>query len=167
MCDGFGLVTMSVRGFSGFLGTIAVRIRIIPVRVVVVRSAGIDGIENDAENAALTLCSKSRVRVKASLGVSPLANDEQHTVCLHGKNDGIGGGHNGRRIDDDEFELRAQLGDGLDELCGRRANPRDWGGRGPVGMATKLGIVGCGTDTRSRLENAGEIGTEARILAAG
>src|SRR5713101_233373 len=96
--DGFGIVIMSVGTFGGFLGTIAIGIRIIAVRVVVVRSAGIDGIENDAENAALDAMQQVARARESFLGCFATANDEQHTIGLHGKNYGIGGGHDGRRI---------------------------------------------------------------------
>src|SRR5207249_1749777 len=51
MSNGIGLIFM--RSFKSFLGTISIRIGIIPVGVVVVRRAGIHGVENDAEDVAL------------------------------------------------------------------------------------------------------------------
>src|ERR1700687_6465704 len=104
---------------SCFLGPISIRVRIIAIRVVVVRSAGIHGIENNAEDSALDATQQVARASESFLGSFAAANDDQHAIGLHGKNYGIGGGHDGRRINDDELELGAEFGDGLDELVGR------------------------------------------------
>jgi hypothetical protein len=46
--DGFSKIVMLLRRFGRFLRTIAIRIRIVPIRIVVVRSAGIHRIQDDA-----------------------------------------------------------------------------------------------------------------------
>ncbi len=108
-----------MRSVRCFLGTISIRVGIIAVRVVVVRGAGIHGIENNAEDSALDAIEKVACASESFLGGFAATNDDQHAIGLHGKNHGIGGGHDGGRINDDELELGAEFGDGLDELVGR------------------------------------------------
>src|SRR5260370_13622512 len=104
-----------MRSVSCFLGTISIRVGIIPIRVVVVRGVGIHGIENNAEDAALNAIEKVARASESFLGRFAAANDDQHAICLHGKNHVVGGGHDGGRIKDDELELGAELADGLDD----------------------------------------------------
>ena len=85
-----------MRSFNHFLGTISIRVRIIPIRVVVIRGAGIHGIENDAEDSALHAIEQITGAREGSLGCFATPNDEQDAVGLHGKNHGISGGHDRR-----------------------------------------------------------------------
>ena len=56
----------------GVLAAVPAGMRIVAIRIVVVRGVGIHSIQYHIERWHLTLTSRSRVRVKASFGVSPL-----------------------------------------------------------------------------------------------
>src|SRR5438046_6214691 len=98
-----------------------------------------------------TLVSRSRVRVKATLGVSPLrttsstpsACTERITASVATM---IGGESSTINLN---FERSSTMASA--SLC-EESRSAGFGGRGPVGMATRLGIAGCGIDTRSRLD---------------
>src|SRR5712692_1461139 len=112
--DGFGIFFML--SFSRFLGAISARVWIIAVRVVVIRGAGIHGVEDHTEDSALDAIEQVAGASESFLGCFAAANDEKNAVSLHRKNHGIGGSHYGRGIDDDKLELGAQLGNSVGEF---------------------------------------------------
>src|SRR6267378_8548945 len=105
-----------MRGLSRFLRAVAIRVWVIPIRVVVVRRPGIDGIENDAEDVALDATEKIARPTEGCLRCCPATNDEQDAVSLHGNNHGIRSSHDRRRINNDKLVFCTQLGDGVSEL---------------------------------------------------
>src|SRR5208337_3039200 len=75
---------------QGFLGTIAVRIGVIPVRIVVIRGAGVDGVEDNSQQMALDADEQVSCAREGFLGSLAAANDEEHAIGLHGENHRIG-----------------------------------------------------------------------------
>src|SRR5271155_19771 len=99
----------------------------------------------------LTLTSKSRVRVKASLGVSPLRTTSRTpSVWTDRITASVAAMTGGESITTNLNFVRSSA----------IASANLWednksaglGGSGPVGIAARLGMSGCGTVTRSRLE---------------
>jgi hypothetical protein len=99
----------------------------------------------------LTLVSRSRARVKASFGVSPLRTTSRTpSACTETITASVAAMIGGESITMNLYWLRS---------C-RMASASLWedsrsagfGGSGPVGIATRFGIAGWGTVTRSRLE---------------
>src|ERR1700744_6044826 len=98
-----------------------------------------------------TLINRSRVRVKASLGVSPLrttmttpsAFTERITASVAAITGGVSMTMNLN------FVRNAVIAAGSRWDESRSAG---FGGNGPVGIAERFGIAGCCTVTRSRLE---------------
>src|SRR5271168_2065580 len=83
-------VSIVVGHIFGFLGTIAIRVRIVAIRIVVVRSAGIHRIQDDAENVALDAEEEIASTGEGLFGGLAAAHDEENAIGLHGQNDGIG-----------------------------------------------------------------------------
>src|SRR6267143_5508840 len=98
-----------------------------------------------------TLDSRSRVRAKASFGVSPLrttrstpsARTERITASVAAM---IGG--ESMTIN---LNLVRNAAIASASLC-EESKSAGFGGNGPVGIAARFGIAGCGTVTRSKLE---------------
>ena len=105
------------------------------------------------------------MRVKASLGVSPLRTTISTPSALHAENHGVGSGHDGRRVDDDEFEFGAQFGDRVGEAVRRKQVGRIWRQRA---RRNRREIRNRGMLHGDEIEarNAGEIGAEAGVLVA-
>jgi len=108
-----------VSGISGFLRAVTIGIGIVPIRIVIVWSAGIHRIQDDAENVALDADKQIARAGEGFLGSFAAANDQEYAIRLNRKDNRVGGGHDGRRIDDDEFEFGAQFGDGLGQFVRR------------------------------------------------
>src|SRR5262249_12484105 len=108
---GFALRILDIawREFPGFLRTIAIGVGVVSIRVVIIGGAGIHPVENDTQDRALHAVERVARAREGYFGSLAAANHEQHAVGLDGKNHGIRGRHNRRRIDNDELELRAQL----------------------------------------------------------
>src|SRR5262249_45383456 len=79
-----------------FLGTITIRIWIIPVRVVIIRRAGVDRVEYYPEDSRLYAGQQVARSSKRHFGSFAATDHEQHTVGLHGEDHGIGGRHDRR-----------------------------------------------------------------------
>src|SRR5712664_805670 len=105
-----------MRSLSCFLRAVAVRVWVIPIRVVVVRRARIDGIENDSEDTALDTTEKIARPSEGFLGRFSAPNDEQDAVRLYGNNHSIRSSQDRGRINNDKLVFCAQLGDGVGEL---------------------------------------------------
>jgi len=84
LSNGIGIIFM--RSFNRLLRTGSIRVGIIPIRVVVVWALASTALRTTPRMRHLTLVSKSRVRVKASFGCFATANDEEHAIGLHRKN---------------------------------------------------------------------------------
>src|SRR5579871_633151 len=80
----FGIVfVVAVRMLvGGILRAIAIGIRIVAIRIVVVGCARIDGVEHDAEQPALYAHQKIARAREGFLGCLAAADDHQHTVSL-------------------------------------------------------------------------------------
>src|SRR5579883_2731014 len=177
--ENLGIVVVAMRGFladrfrvfivirvHAFLWSIPVRVRIVAVGIIIVGGAGIHGIEDNAKEAAFDADEQVTGAGKGLLGGFAAADDEEDAIGLYGNNDGIGGGHDGRRIDDDEFEFGAQLSDGVGEFMGGEQ----------IGRIGRERAGGNGGKVRNgRMRNSdeietgssGEIGTQSGIAVAG
>src|SRR5208337_3605613 len=62
---------------QGLLGTIAVRIGVIPIRIVVIRGAGVDGVEHYSQQMALDAGEQVACARKGFLGSLATANNEE------------------------------------------------------------------------------------------
>src|SRR4029077_6398345 len=116
-----GLETLVERGsLRELLRAVALRIGIIPIRIVVVRGGGIDGVQNYTQEMGLDAEEQIARAHEGFLGSFAAAHHEENTVGFDGQDDGVGSGHDGWRIDDDELELGAKLGNGVAELMRRK-----------------------------------------------
>src|ERR1700675_1060571 len=98
-----------------------------------------------------TLTSKSRVRVKASLGVSPLRTTSRTpSVWTDTMTASVAAMTGGESITTN-LNLVRNSAMASANLCDDNKSA-GLGGNGPVGIAARLGMEGCGTVTRSRLE---------------
>src|SRR5580704_18231010 len=98
-----------------------------------------------------TLTSKSRVRVKASLGVSPLRTTRRTpSVWTERMTASVAAIMGGESITTNLNLVRNSAMASANLLEDNKS--AGFGGSGPVGIAARLGISGCGTITRSRLE---------------
>ncbi len=99
------------------------------------------------------------------LGSFAAAHNQENAIGFYGENHGVGGGHDGRRIDDDKFELGAKFGDGVVELV-RREQVGGIGRERAGGNGGKIGDGGVLDGDEVEAGNSGEEGTEAGVLAA-
>src|SRR5882762_1579917 len=99
------------------------------------------------------------------LGSFAAAHDQENAIGFYGKNYGVSGGHDGRRIDDDKFELGAKFGDGVVELV-RREQVGRIGRERAGGNGRKIGNGGMLNGDEVEAGNSGEERTEAGVLAA-
>ena len=83
--DSFWMYFRIKRSISSFLRAVAVGIRIVAIRIVVVRGAGIDGVQHDAEEAAFHADEQIAGAREGFLGCFTAAHDEQNAVGLHGQ----------------------------------------------------------------------------------
>src|SRR6202011_2053445 len=98
-----------------------------------------------------TLTNKSRVLVKASLGVSPLrTTNSTPSVCTDKITASVAAITGGESITIN-LNLFRNSTMASATLCDD-SRSAGLGGSGPVGIAAKLGMVGCGTMTESRLD---------------
>src|ERR1700674_2522060 len=98
-----------------------------------------------------TLLSRSRVRVNASLGVSPLRTTSRTpSTCTERITASVAAiiGGESRTINLNLVRSSAMASASLWE----ESKSAGFGGKGPVGIAARLGIVGGGTVTSSRLD---------------
>jgi hypothetical protein len=79
-----------------FLRAVALRIRIIPIRIVVVRGAGIHSIQNDTQETALHTQEQIPSAREGFLGSFTAAYYEENAIRFDGQDNGIGSGHDGR-----------------------------------------------------------------------
>src|SRR5580704_5147518 len=114
--DGLWTLILVMQSITRFLRVIAVRIRIVAIRIVVVWRAGIHCIQDDAEDMALHTDKQVAGAREGLLGRFATAHDQQDAIGLDRQNDSVGGGHDGRRVDYNELELGAQFGDGLGQF---------------------------------------------------
>src|SRR2546423_12214574 len=127
-----------MRIIGGFLGAVTLRVRIVAIRIIVVRGVRIYRVQDDPEKMALDAEKQVARADKGFLGSFATADDEKDAVSLHGENDRIGGGHNRRRVENDEFVFAAKLSDGISELVGREqvrgiGRERSGGNGGKIG----------------------------------
>src|SRR5205814_1214977 len=115
---GNGLGIFFMRRFRRLLRAISIRIGIIAVGIVIVRGAGVHGIEDHAEDAALDAAEQVARASESFLGCGTTPNDEKYAVGLHGKNYRVCGSQDGRRIDDNKLVLGAALCNGFNEPVG-------------------------------------------------
>jgi len=94
------------------------------------------------------------------------ADDEEDPIGLDGDNDGVGSGHDGRRIDDDELEFGAQLGDGVGEFMGGEQIGRI-GGERSGGNGGEIRNSRMRNSDEIEAGSSGEIRTEPGISVAG
>src|SRR5437899_314076 len=78
-----------MRSLSCFLRPVAIRVWVIPIRVVVIRCVRVNGVEDDAEDAALHAVEKVACPSEGFLGRFTTPDDEQDAVRLYGNNHGI------------------------------------------------------------------------------
>src|SRR5215471_5205694 len=98
-----------------------------------------------------TLVSKSRVRVNASLGVSPLrTTNKTPSACTDRITASVAAMIGGESITINLNFVRSSA-IASESLC-EDSKSAGLGGSGPVGITMKFGIAGWGTVTRSRLE---------------
>src|SRR6202047_5690228 len=98
-----------------------------------------------------TLISKSRVLVNASLGVSPLrTTNNTPSVCTDKITASVAAITGGESITINLNLFRSSAMASA-TLCEDNRSA-GLGGSGPVGIAARFGIVGCGIITRSRLD---------------
>src|SRR5690349_2871579 len=102
---------VGMRGFRVLLRAVTLRIRIIPIGIVIVRGAGIYGVQNDTEEMALHAEEEIAGPCESFLGRFAAAHNEENTIGFNGEDHSVGGSHDGRRIDDDELEFCAKLRD--------------------------------------------------------
>src|SRR5439155_15739700 len=108
-------------------------------------------LRNTPRRRHLTLLSKSRVRVKASLGVEPLRTTRSTpSVCTERITASVAARIGGESIIINLYLVRSSAM--ASTSLWEESKSAGLGGSGPVGIATRLGIAGCGTETRSRLE---------------
>src|SRR4051812_37269791 len=109
-----------MRSVGMFLGAVALRVRIVAIRIIIVWGAGIHSVQDDAEE--MTLDAKKQVARanKGFLGSFSAAHNEKNAVSLNREDDRVGGGHNRRGIENDELIFAAELGNGVGELVGRK-----------------------------------------------
>src|SRR5882762_615208 len=154
------------RGFRLLLRAVALGIRIIPIRIVIVRGAGIYRVQNDTEKVALYAEEQIARARKSFLRRFAAAHDKENTIRFDGKDDGVGGSHDGRRIDDDKFELGAKLRDGLGQLVGGKqiggiGRERAGGNGGEIWDGRML------NGDEIETGNSGQVGAEAGVFSAG
>src|SRR5581483_10100709 len=177
--ENLGIVVAVPRGFlpdrfrlfivirvHAFLRSIPVRVRIVAVGIIIVGGAGIHGIENDAQQAAFDANEQVTGARKGLLGSFAAADDEEDPIGLDGDNDGVGSGHDGRRIDDDELEFGAQLGDGVGEFMGGEQIGRI-GGERSGGNGGEIRNSRMRNSDEIEAGSSGEIRTEPGISVAG
>src|SRR5260370_6966765 len=96
----------------------------------------------------ITLLSRSRVRVKASLGVSPLrTTSKTPSACTERITASVAAMTGGESMTINLNLLRSSAIPSANLY--EDSKSAGFGGIGPVGMATKFGIVGVGTNTQS------------------
>src|ERR1700730_7728126 len=98
-----------------------------------------------------TLTSKSRVLVNASFGVSPLRTTNNTPSLSTDKITASVAAITGGESITMNLNLFRSSAIASATLCDDKRSA-GLGGKGPVGMAARFGIVGCGTITRSRLD---------------
>src|SRR5271155_3289949 len=74
--DRFSKIVMFLRRFGSFLRAIAIGIRIVPIRIVVVRSSGIHRIQDNAEDVALDADKQVTCAGESLFGSFAAAHDE-------------------------------------------------------------------------------------------
>jgi hypothetical protein len=154
-----------VSGISRFLRAVTIRIGIVPIRIVIVRSAGIHRIQYDAEDVALHADEQVARAGEGFLGSFAAANDQENAIRLDRQDNRIGGGHDGRGIDDDEFEFGAQFGDGFGQFV--RGEQVRWIGRKRAsGNRGEIGDVRVRDGNQIEARNTGQIRAEASVFAA-
>src|SRR5215472_17277062 len=98
-----------------------------------------------------TLLSRSRGRVKATLGVSPLRTTSRTpSACTERITPSVAAMIGGESSTVNLNFLRSSVIASASLF--EDSKSAGFGGSGPVGIATRLGMAGCGTDTRSKLE---------------
>ena len=100
------------------------------------------------------------------LGSLAAANDQQHTIRLDGENDGVGGGHDGWRVDDHKFEFGAQVRRWHPPNGAKTASRPDWEAAGRWESPRDSESSGCGTRNEIQARNTRQIGTQTGVLAA-
>src|SRR5436309_15690118 len=96
-----------------------------------------------------TLLRRSRVRVKASLGVSPLrTTSKTPSVCTETITSPVAAMTGGESITINLYFVRISVMASANLWDDKSS--AGFGSSGPVGIAARLGIVVCGTVTRSR-----------------
>src|SRR6266852_4623196 len=98
------------------------------------------------------------------LGGFAAAHDQENAVSLHGQNYGVGGGHDRRSVDDDKFELGAELDNGVRELVGGK-QVRRIGRKRSRGNGGKIGNEWVLDGDEIEAGDSREIGAEARVFA--
>src|SRR5579862_2813554 len=101
--DVFRIIFM--RSFEGLLGAVSIRIRIITIRIVIVRSPRIHCVQYNTENSALDASQQVACAGESLFGRFSTADDKQDSIRLNGQNDRIGCSHDGRRVDYDKLKL--------------------------------------------------------------
>src|SRR5260370_37891392 len=99
----------------------------------------------------LTLLSKSRVRVNASLGVSPLRTTRRTPSAFTERITASVAAMMGGESMTMNLNLVRSSAMASSSLC-EESRSAGLGGGGPVGIAERLGIAGCWMVTRLRLE---------------
>src|SRR5690242_3308705 len=89
----------------GFGPAIILRVRIIPIGVVIVRRAGVNGVQNDTQYPAFHAQKQVAGASESFLRSLPAAHHQKNTIRLHRQNYGIGCGHDWRRVDHDKLKL--------------------------------------------------------------
>src|SRR4029077_13977884 len=129
------------------------------------RGGGIDGVQNDTQEMGLDAEEQIARAHEGFLGSFAAAHHEENTVGFDGQDDGVGSGHDGWRIDDDELELGAKLGNGVAELMRRKEVGRI-GRQRAGGYGGKIGDGGMLDGDEIKTGNSGEVRAQASILSA-
>src|SRR5947208_7837311 len=155
--------SLALSSFRNLLRTVPIRVWVIPIGIVVVGGAGIDGVKHDAQDATLHVVEQVARPSKSCLGRFAAANHEQHTIGMYGYNHSIRGSHDRRRVHNDELKFRAQLGDALSEsVRGEQICRIRWERSG--GNGHQIGNRGMWTRHEIQTGCAGEIGTQTGIF---
>src|SRR5437879_5798464 len=92
-----------MRSVGGFLGAVTLRVRIVAIRIIIVRGAGIHRVQDDAEEMTLDAEKQIASADKSFLGGFSAAHDQKDAIGLNGEDYGVSGGHDGRGVENYKF----------------------------------------------------------------